>query len=326
MEHRYSRILVQFAGAAIAVSGGSALAQSYPNKPIRMLTATSPGGATDIIARITGTALSQRLGQPVNVENRPGGAFIPGTDAAIKSAPDGYTLLFSSVEGLDILPSAVKIPYDAARDLVALGSITKVDPVICVPGSLNISSVKELIATAKAKPGKLSFASTGPGSLTHMMGELLKLRAGVDILHVPYKSSQAAVVDAVGGRLDLVFTGVAPITQHVKSGAMKVLANMGSARIPTMPDVPTMTESGYPGFEVVSWMGVFAPAGVPGDIVARLGREVQEVSRSAAFAEQMAKFGSDPIVMGPEEFGRYVVAQRAMWKAVAREAKIEMVQ
>ncbi len=313
-------------GVCSVMLSGSVLAQAYPGKPIRMITASATGGATDVMARITATALGERLGTQIAVENFPGGANIPGTQAAIRATPDGYTLLFSSVEGLDILPSAVKPPYDAERELIPVAKVTRVYGVLAVPAALKVNSLKELVALAKAEPGKLSHSSTGYGSMTHYSMELFRLRAGLQMLHVPYKSTNTAVQDAVGGRLDIISTGNAAIAQHLKSGALKALGAMSPKRLSGLPDVPTFREEGY-DVVIESWLGVFAPAGTPGDITRRLAKELTEVAASKQYVSQMAKFGTEEMTAETlEDFAKSIRAERVLWRQVARDTNIRLTE
>ena len=321
-------ILTRLLGATLAYAVLTAAAQTpYPGRPVRMIANGSPGGVIDTMARVTAASLSPRLGQSVVVENLPGAAGIIGTQAVVRAAPDGYTLLFSGVDGFDILPSLVKkMPYDPARDLIPIAKLTQVDVVLAVNARLPVSSVRELVALAKQKPGALKFASTGLGTMNHMAGELIKLRAGIDMLHVPYKGSGPAIADAVGGQVDIVFTGVATAIGHVKGGTLKVLAVLGRNRSSLMPEVPTMIESGYPDVVAGSWFGVFAPTGTSPDIVQKLATELTAVTQAPAFTQQLATLGSERVVeLGPQ-FGQSIAADRKLWQGIAQQAGIQLVE
>jgi tripartite-type tricarboxylate transporter receptor subunit TctC len=310
--------------ALIAAWAVTANAQAYPDRPIRMISNGNPGGVIDTMAQIAAKNLSPRLGVPIAVDSRGGGAGIIGTQAVVNASPDGYTLLFSGVDGIDILPTPIKqLPYDPDKDLIPLAQITQVDVVLAVGAQVQANTVQELVALAKANPGKLTFASTGMGSMNHMAGELLKLRAGIDMLHVPYKGSNPAVMDALGGRVDIVFTGVATAVGHVKTGSLKVLAVAGPRRSSLLPDVPTMIESGYPGFLAGSWFGLFAPAGTPAPIVERLASELEKMANSPEYLANVSSIGSEKNILLKDDFARSIAAERARWHDIARQANIK---
>ena len=303
-----------------------ASAQSYPNRPIKFIANGNPGGVIDTIGRVTANALAPLIGVQVIVENRSGASSIIGTQAVVNSPPDGYTLLFTGVDGMGVLPSPMKqMPYDPERDLIPIAKVTQVDVVLAVGAHVQASSVREIVASAKSSPGKLTFGSTGLGTMTHMAGELLKLRAGIDMLHVPYRGSAPAVTDLLGGRVDLVFTGVATAVGHVANG-VKVIASAGKRRPTMMPDVPTMIESGYPDFLAGSWFGVMAPAGTPPDIVRMLGQKLAEVASSRQFLDQLAKLGSEQTLELGEEFAKSVETERKLWKSIAKEANVQIAE
>jgi tripartite-type tricarboxylate transporter receptor subunit TctC len=317
------------AAAAILTVGlllqDHASAQSYPNRAIRFIANGNPGGVIDTIARVTANTLTPLVGVQVIVENKPGASSIIGTQFVVNSAPDGYTLLFTGVDGMGILPAPVKqLPYDPEKDLIPIAKVTQVDVVLAVGGHVPAGSVREFVDLAKSRPGKLTFASTGLGTMTHMAGEFLKLRAGIDILHVPYRGSAPAVTDLLGGRVDLVFTGVATAAGHVASGSVKIIASAGKHRPSTMPNVPTMIESGYPDFLAGSWFGVMAPAGTPSDVVRILSQKLSEVASSQQFLEQLAKLGSEKSLELTDEFSKSLNAERKLWSSIAKEANIKL--
>ena len=301
-----------------------ASAQSYPNRPIKFIANGNPGGVIDTIGRVTANALAPLIGVQVIVENKSGASSIIGTQAVVNSPPDGYTLLFTGVDGMGVLPSPMKqMPYDPEKDLIPIAKVTQVDVVLAVGAHVQANSVREFVALAKSSPGKLTFGSTGLGTMTHMAGELLKLRAGIDMLHVPYRGSAPAVTDLLGGRVDLVFTGVATAVGHVANG-VKVIASAGKRRPTMMPDVPTMIESGYPDFLAGSWFGVMAPAGTPPDIVRMLGQKLAEVASSRQFLDQLAKLGSEQTLELGEDFSKSVETERKLWKSIAKEANVQI--
>ena len=226
---------------------------------------------------------------------------------------------------MDILPTPIKqLPYDPAKDLVPIAQITQVDVVLAVGAHVPVNTVKDLVDLAKANPGKLTFASTGTGSMNHMAGELLKLRADIDMLHVPYKGSNPAVTDALGGRVDIVFTGVATAVGHVRTGGLKVLAIAGRHRSTIMPEVPTMEESGYPGFFAGSWFGTFAPAGTPAPIVDKLADELEKMANSPEYLANVSSIGSEKNILLKEDFAKSIAAERQLWHDIARQANIQV--
>jgi tripartite-type tricarboxylate transporter receptor subunit TctC len=320
--------VVGVAAAMFAVGVGlpeQAGAQSYPNRPIKFIANGSPGGVIDTIARVTANTLTPLIGVQVIVENKPGASSILGTQAAVNSAPDGYALLFTGVDGMGILPAPVKqMSYDPEKDLIPIAKVTQVDVVLAVGAHVPANSVREFVDLAKSRLGKLTFGSTGLGTMTHMAGEFLKLRAGIDMLHVPYRGSAPAVTDLLGGRVDMVFTGVATAGGHVANGAMKVLASAGKRRPTMMPNVPTMIESGYPDYLAGSWFGIMAPAGTPPDIVRVLSQKLSDVASSPQFLEQLSKLGSEQTLELTDEFARSLATERALWKAIAKEANIQL--
>ena len=324
MNSTFKRLL----GVAITATMLGASAQTpWPAKPVRLIANGSPGGVIDTMARVTAASLGPRLGQPIIVEDLPGAAGIIGTQAVVRAAADGYTLLFSGVDGFDILPSLVKkMPYDPSVDLVPIVKLTQVDVVLAVNAKLPVDSVKDLVALARQKPGALRFASTGLGTMNHMAGELIMLRAGIDMLHVPYTGSGPAIADAIGGQVDIVFTGVATAIGHVKSGKLKVLALLGRNRSTLMPEVPTMIESGYPDVVAGSWFGVFAPAGTSPEIVQKLASELAAAAQAPAFTQQLATLGSERVVEPGPQFAKSIAAERKLWQGIAQQAKIQLAE
>jgi tripartite-type tricarboxylate transporter receptor subunit TctC len=326
MKKKFVRAIQLLIAAAFFVFArdGALQAQTYPDRPIRMISNGNPGGVIDLMAQIAAKHLSPRLRIAVVVDSRGGASGIIGTQAVVSATPDGYTLLFSGVDGMDILPTPIKqLPYDPAKDLIPIAQITQVDVVLAVGAHVQANSVKELVGLAKANPGKLTFASTGTGSMNHMAGELLKLKAGIDMLHVPYKGSNPAVTDALGGRVDVVFTGVATAVGHVKTGGLKVLAVAGAHRSTMMPDVPTMEESGYPGFFAGSWFGVLAPAGTPAPIVDKLADELEKMANSPEYLTNVSSIGSEKEILLKENFARSIATEREHWHDVAKQVNIK---
>jgi tripartite-type tricarboxylate transporter receptor subunit TctC len=324
------RLMMRVIAAVVAVASFSwplgAIAQNYPTRPIKLIANGSPGGVIDTIGRVTASTLAPLIGTQVVVENRPGASSIIGTQAVVTAPPDGYTLLFTGVDGMGILPSPMKqMPYDPAKDLIPIAKVTQVDVVLAVGAHLKASSVREFVDLAKANPGKLTFGSTGLGTMTHMAGEFLKLRAGIDMLHVPYRGSAPAVTDLLGGRVDMVFTGVATAAGHVANG-VKVIASAGKRRPTLMPDVPTVIESGYPDYYAGSWFGVMAPAGTPSDVVSLLSQKLAEVASSAQFQQQLSNLGSEQTLELTDHFAKSLEAERTLWKSIAKEANVQITE
>ncbi len=316
--------ITAFASVALALAAAQVQAQAWPSRPIRMIVAQAPGGSGDLMARVTASNLSERLGVPVVVENKPGGAFIIGTEAVARAAPDGYTLLHTSMQGLGIFPTAEKLPYDPDRDLQPIAMVAFVDSLIAISSKLGAKNLKEFIAIAKARPGQLTYGSSGPGSVSHFNLELFRLRTGVDALHVPFKGGMAALAETVAGRIDVALTGTLGVSQHIASGAIVPLASLGKKRSRILPDIPTMVELGYPDALGGTWYGVIAPAGMPQPVVRRLAREIGDAAASPKFAEQTAKVGQEIRIELLDEFARTIAAERRLWHAVAKEANIKL--
>ncbi len=314
-----------FCVIAVAATAGAALnvaAQNFPSRPIRVIVAQASGGAGDVQARLTSAALSERLGVPLVIENKPGGAFIIGTEFVVRAAPDGYTLLHSTLQGLNIFPSPDKLPYDPERDLVPISMAAATDAGFAATSKLGVRNLKEFVALAKSLPGKLTFGSSGPGSSTHFAGELLRLRTGIDILHVPFKGGVASLNETLAGRIDLAITGSMHMLTHSKSGLLVPLAATSRKRSTVLPDLPTMLELGYPDVVIYFWYGLFAPAGTPQPIIAKLAMEIAGAAGSPKFAEQVNKIGHEVRIEGPEEFARTIASDRRLWRGVAKDANI----
>jgi tripartite-type tricarboxylate transporter receptor subunit TctC len=309
------------AGIVLAVAAAAALAQPYPNRPVKMIVPFAPGGATDIIARIVSQKLGDRLGQQVVVENKPGAGTTVGNAEVAKAKPDGYTLLFAPtpfVISQIVYPS---LPYDPQKDFAPV-SLLAVSPFILVTNAANVpaGSIAELVVLAKAKPGSLTFCSAGNGTVPHLAGELFKLRAGVDIVHVPYKGGGPAIVDLVGGQVAMMFATPIEVNQHVQSGKLKVLGATSVKRLAAMPDVPTLNESGYAGFEVLSFFGVMAPAGTPGEIVNRLASDLAAVMELPDVRERFAAQSADANVLGPAAFAQFLTREREKWADIVKRS------
>jgi tripartite-type tricarboxylate transporter receptor subunit TctC len=303
---------------------GSAQAQTYPNKPIRILIAQAPGSATDVISRVVGNQLSATLGQPVVVEAKPGAGGVLGADAAAKSPADGYTLFMANNSTHGSNPAVYpKLPYDAVNDFAPVAFVASVPYVLVVDPSLPAKNVQELIALAKSQPGKMNYASAGNGSTHQFCAELLKSMAGLDIVHVPYKGSPPAIAGLLGREVSLMFANVADIGSQIRSGKVKPLAVTTAKRAASLPDVPTMSEAGLPGFEIVSWFGLLAPAGTPAAIVARLNAETNKALARQDVQQTLGAQGLEVAPGTPEQFAAHIKSEIAKFTKVAKTAGIK---
>jgi tripartite-type tricarboxylate transporter receptor subunit TctC len=295
-----------------------AIAQPYPNRPIRMLVPFPAGGTVDFFARVVSTRLSEALGQPVLVENRAGAGGNIATEAVAKSAPDGYTLLMGS-EIVAINTSLYsKLGYDPVKDLAPVTLVGTVPNILIVTPSVPANSVKELIALAAKTPGKISYASTGVGTSSHLSSELFKFMAGIDILHVPYKGGPPAVADLIGGQVNMMFINMPTGLGHVKSGKAKILGVSSIRRVPQLPDVPTIDESGLKGYDTYAWSGLYAPAGTPHEVIARLNSEIVKILKIPGVREQLAGQGAEPVGDSPEEFARFTRSEISKWAKIIK--------
>ena len=300
-------------------------AAAYPSKPIRIIVPFAAGGATDILARAIGQKMTEGLGQLVIVDNRPGAGGNIGSDVVAKAQPDGYTLLMGGV-GPNAINATLypKLPYDAANDFAPVAHVANVTNLLVVHPSVPAKSVKELIAIAKARPGKLTHASSSPGSAGHLAGEMMKIMAGIDMVTVNYKGSAPALVDLISGQVDLMFDNMPPSLPHIKSGKLKALAVSGGERTSVFPDLPTIAESGLPGFDAGSWFGILAPAGTPPAIVNRLNAVIMKSLTSPELRERLSSQGAAPVGGTPEQFGRHIRAEIAKWAKVIKAANVKL--
>jgi tripartite-type tricarboxylate transporter receptor subunit TctC len=311
---------------AVAALAPPAFAQSgYPNKPIKIIAPVQPGGGVDLVARTVAERLSKALGQPVIVENQSGGGGIVGSQATARAAPDGYTLMVGYVGTHGTNPAVRKLPYDAIRDFTPIAMVGGTPNVLVVPPSVPVSTLPEFIAYAKANKGKLSYGSSGPGTLTHLAMEQLKVAADLDIVHVPYRGIGPAITDILGAQTQALFPGLAAALPHIKAGKMKPLAITGLKRHPLLPDVPTFEELGYKGFDGVQWYGIVGPAKLPAPIVAQLNTAINKLLADPELRERLSGEALEPMPMTPEQFGRYMRDDIAKWTKVAKERNIELV-
>ena len=316
MTHRWQHWAL---GGMLACLASSVLAQAYPNHAIRLVVPFPAGGTTDILARAVGQKLTESLGQSVVVDNRPGAGGNIGADIVAKSAPDGYTLLMGTVGTHAINPSLyTKMPYDHVKDFVPVVLVAGVPNVLVVNPSVPVQSVADLIKLAKSKPGEINFASSGAGTSIHLSGELFKAMAGVDMTHVPYKGSAPALTDLIGGQVQLMFDNLPSALPQIKAGKLRAIAVTSLKRAPVLPDVPTIAESGLPGFEASSWFGVLAPAGTPAPVVAKLNAEVNKWLQSPDAREQLLAQGAVAAGGTPEQFAAHIRTETEKWAKVVK--------
>jgi tripartite-type tricarboxylate transporter receptor subunit TctC len=313
--------------AATAWAGGSLLgaraqapASGYPNKPVRVIVSFTAGGTTDILARAVCDRLSERWKQSFVIDNKPGAGGNIGTEAAVRSAPDGYTLIVNSVGPMAVNPTLYKkLSYNPVTDLAAVVQIADVPNVLVVHPALPIKDVDEFIAYAKANPARMNYGSTGTGTSSHLSGSMLGRRAGVEVTHVPYKGADA-LNDLLAGRLQFMFATIPSVMQHIRAGSLRPIAVSSAKRSRSMPEVPTVAERGFPGFEAGSWFGMLAPRGTPDTIVQQLNKAVNEVIALPALQAQMIKEGADPVGGSSEQFAQFVQREYERWKVIVRES------
>ena len=309
---------LMFALALVAPAIG-AQAQSYPNKPIRLVCPFPPGGAVDIASRAVAHELTQILGQPVTVDNRPGAGGNIGADITAKSAPDGYTLLMTTSGIMAINPALYsKLPFDPIKDFTPISVIVSLNNVLVVNPSVPVKSVKELIALAKAQPGKLTYASSGNGTSIHLSGELFKSMTGVDMLHIPYKGSSPAVTDLLAGQVNMMFDNIPSSLPHIKAGKLRALAVTGAKRSQLLPDLPTIAEAGVPGYDSYVWFGVVGPAGMPPEIVAKLNAALVKAAATPSFHDRLTGQGYDVLSSTPEQMASSIRDEIAKWGKIVK--------
>ena len=317
---RITVIVTTFLGAALA---WPAAAQTFPAKPVRIIVAFPPGGGVDIVARTMGPRLTELWRQPIVVENRPGASGVIGTEAAARSAPDGYTLFIGTLGNLTanqyLYP---KMPVDPLRDMAPLTQVVAVHFVMVAHPSLPAKNVKELIALARARPGQINYASSGPGGAPHLGAELFKSMARVDMVHVPYKGSGLSFIDLLAGQVSLTCDSQLQSLPYIKAGRLRALAVLGGKRSPLLPDVPTVSET-VPGYELTNWFGMTVPAATPRDVINKVYADVSKVLQQADFKEKIAGMGADVVGSTPDQFGAFMKSESAKWGKVIREANIK---
>jgi tripartite-type tricarboxylate transporter receptor subunit TctC len=300
-----------------------AAAQDFPAKPIKLIVPFPAGGPNDIIARIVGQRMSELTKQPVIIDNRGGAGGALGTDAVAKAAPDGYTIGIVNLGALAINQSMEKVPYETLKDLAPVTLVVTVPEMLVVASNVPAKNMSELVALAKAQPGKLNFASTGPGSLPHLAGELLKLTAQIDIAHVPYRGAAPAINDLLGQQVQMTFLDLPAILPHIRSGTLKPIALGTDARAPTAPDVPTTFELGMPALRIENWYGMVAPAATPPAVIAVLNRITTTALADPAVKEKLAEQGLTTVGNSPEQFRDYIAAETAKWAKVIKDAGVQ---
>jgi tripartite-type tricarboxylate transporter receptor subunit TctC len=304
--------------AALALGAGPVLAQDYPSKPVRIIVPFAPGGSADVFGRFLAQRLQESLGQTFVIDNRPGAGSVIGTDAVAKAAPDGYTLLLMSnthTVNESLIPNK---PFQLMRDFAPIAPINYSDLVLVAKAALPQNSLPELIKAAKARPGGMSYASSGPGTPYHMAGELFKVMAGVSIVHIPYRGSAGARTDVLGGQIEMMFDAIPTMTEHIKSGKVKALATTGKVRSAVLPDVPTAHEAGVPGYEATLWLGLMAPKGTPVVVVNKLNAEIAKITANPEVRRAWAAQGTTAMTMGVDEFTRYINDDIAKWARIVK--------
>ncbi len=315
-------IATALAACSLFTSLGVSAQTAYPDKPIRLLIPFAPGGATDLLGRALGDRLSNRMGQPVLVENKTGGGTVIASDYVAKAPADGYTLLLAA-SSLGTAPFLYKkVGYDPIKSFAPITLVCAVTHVLVVRPDLPINSVKELIAYAKAHPGKLSYGSVGTGTSNHLEGELFKSMAGVSMVHIPYRGSAPALTDLVGGQLEVMFDPIASTGPFIKAGKLRALAASTAKRSSSMPELPTVAQAGLPGYEATPWLGLLAPAGTPATIINRLNKEVVAILAEPEMKEKMKTWGFDIVGNTPAEFAAFIQSDTAKWGPLIKSAQI----
>jgi tripartite-type tricarboxylate transporter receptor subunit TctC len=317
---------VSLCALAAALAGiGTASAQAFPDRPVRIIVGYPPGGGTDLVARLVQQPLSTRWGQPVVIDNRPGANAIIATEAVARAKPDGYTLLMAYATELAVNPATMrKLPYDPVRDFTPIMQMAGAPLVLALHPAVAAKDVRELVALAKAKPGALSYSSSGTGSVHHFAGELFKLQTGVDMLHVPYKGSGPAAADAVAGQVQANFASVASVLRFVQAGRLRALAVTSKKRSSQMPEVPTMVEAGLADFELTSWYGLLAPAGTPAALVAKIHADITAVLAGPEIQKSFDVQGLDMAGGSPQAFAEFIRAEAARFARIARAGNISV--
>jgi len=308
--------------ALVCAAPAARAADAYPSRPIHLVIPFPPGGSNDVVGRVFAAAIGDRIGQALVVENRSGAGGVLGTELASKTAPDGYTLLVISLAHA-VNPWLYKLSYDPIKAFTPVGIMASGTNVLAVNPTLGVKTVKELVALAKAKPGALNYASAGIGSFQHLGGELFKLDAGVDIVHVPFRGGGPALLDVIAGNTKIMFSSLVQTTPYVKNGQLLALGTGGAARSPVLPDVPTIAEAGVPGYQATNWWGIIAPAGTPKEIVEKVRAALAAAQDSAETQKRLESEGADMVRMSSQEFGAFMVSEMEKWGKVVKESGIK---
>lgn len=316
--------ILQAAILALGLASGSAMAQAWPSRPISLIVPFPAGGTTDVLARAVGLELSRSLGQPVIVESKPGAGSTLGADYVAKAKPDGYTLLMGAVHHTIATSVYRKLPYDFQKDFAPVSTVALVPNVLVVNPNVPAKNVKELLALAKAEPGKLTFGSNGNGTGQHLIGAQFESMGGVQLLHVPYKGSGPLTTDLLGGQITMSFDTITPVLPQIKAGKLRALAVTTATRSRALPDVPTLDESGLKGFNLGTWFGVLAPAATPRDIVTRLNAEIVKIVNSPEFRKKMDDIGAEPIGNTPAQMARQIKDDTERFAKLVKEAKVSI--
>jgi tripartite-type tricarboxylate transporter receptor subunit TctC len=314
--------LLLCAAGLLLVLPAPVTADDYPIRPVRLIIPFPPGGSNDVVGRVIAQHLSEGLGKQIIVDNRGGAGGVIGTDAASKAAPDGYTIAVISLAHA-VNPWLYKLPYDPIKAFVPIGIMGKGPNVLSVNPDFPVKSVKELVALAKQKPGDIQYASAGVGSFQHLGAELFKLQAGVDMLHIPFKGGGPAMVDVMGGHTKVIFSSLVQTTPHIKSGKLRPLGVGSLQRSPVLPDVPTISEAGVPGYAAENWWGLIAPAGTPPAVVARLHKELTKAQDNVAVKQYFDREGATLVRMSSDDFGKFMQSEMEKWGRVVKEGKIK---
>jgi len=311
------------AAATLPVIPTAARAQAYPSRPVRLIVGFAAGGTNDILARHIGQALARRLGQPFVVENRPGAGSNIGTEAVVRAAPDGYTLLLIGPSNLINTTLCAGLRFDFARDIVPVAGISREPTVMVVNPAFPARTVGEFIALARANPGKLNMASAGTGSITHVVGELFRMMTGIDMTHVPYRGGAPALTDLLAGRVQVFFVGAPAVLEHVRSGRLRALGVTTKLRSPALPEVPALAET-VPGYEATAWYGIGAPKGTPSDVIEALNQAVNAGLADSDFQQRLADLGGTILSASPAELGKLIGEETEKWKKVIKFAHIDL--
>ncbi len=322
MRSNVRSILMAAASLVLALASPAFAQSDYPNRPVRLIIPFPPGGSNDVVGRMIGDQLSKQLGKQVVIDNRGGAGGVIGTELAGKAAPDGYTLLVISLAHA-VNPWLYKLPYDPIKDFAPIGVMGSGPNVVAVNPSLPVNSIKELVALAKSKPGDLQYASAGIGSFQHLGGELFKLEAGVDMLHVPFKGGGPSMIDVIGGHTKVVFSSLVQTTPHIKTGKLRAIGVGSKERSKVLPDVPSVAEAGVPTYEAVNWWGIVAPAGTPKPIIDKLHAALTASQDSAEVEKQFAAEGAVVVKKSPTEFGAFMESEMKKWELVVKKGNIK---